>query len=307
MDVETGRGSAAAPGLEALADLAVAPSGRNVAGVERYRAKAELWVVDLARGVRTRVASAVRLAAPVWSPDGRHIAVAASDGGAFRVVTVPADASRAPDVVFSGSSSAFPSSWMPDGSAIVLTRVDPRHGLDLVLVQVAARGEAALPAQAARAPAQTSRDERRTAGRELVVTAADEANGVISPDGRWVAYETDDTGRWGIAVRPVAPGVPTVTIAASGRAPTWRDDRTILYADADRVLRVRSRSITAFDPEPTQIVGSGIGRTWRGTTADGRMLVSAGTLAPAPSVTIGWLDEVRARIAASQPLPASLR
>jgi hypothetical protein len=37
------------------------------------------------------------------------------------------------------------------------------------------------------------------------------------------------------------------------------------------------------------------------------MLVSAGTLAPAPSVTIGWLDEVGARIAASQPLPASLR
>jgi serine/threonine-protein kinase len=275
--------------------------------VERYRAKADLWVVDLARGVRTRVASAVRLAAPVWSPDGRQLAVAASDGGAFRVVTVAADASRGPEVVFSGSWSAFPSSWMPDGSAIVLTRVDPRHGLDLVLVQVATRGAAASPAQAAHTPAQTSRDERRTAGRELVVTAADEASGVISPDGRWVAYETDDTGRWEIAVRPVASGGPTVTIAASGRAPTWRDDRTILYVDGDRILRVRSRSITAFDPEPTQIVGSGIGRTWRGTTADGRMLVSAGTLAPAPSVTIGWLDDVRARIAASQPLPASLR
>ena len=306
MDVETGRVSPAEPGLEALADLAVAPSGRSVAGVERYRAKADLWVVDLARGVRTRVASAVRLAAPVWSPDGRQLAVAASDGGAFRVVTVAADASRGPEVVFSGSWSAFPSSWMPDGSAIVLTRVDPRHGLDLVLAQVAALGEVALPAQPG-APAQTSRDERRTAGRELVVTAADEANGVISPDGRWVAYETDDTGRWGIAVRPVAPGGPTVTIAASGRAPTWRDNRTILYADADRVLRVRSRSITAFDPEPTQIVGSGISRTWRATTADGRMLVTTGTLAPAPSVTIGWLDEVRARIAASQPLPAPLR
>jgi DNA-binding winged helix-turn-helix (wHTH) protein/Tol biopolymer transport system component len=307
MDVETGRVSPAAPGLEALADLAVAPSGRSVAGVERYRAKADLWVVNLARGVRTRVASAVRLAAPVWSPDGRQLAVAVSDGGAFRVVTVTADASRGPEAVFSGSSSAFASSWMPDGSAIVVTRVDARHGLDLMLVQAATGGGAGSREQATRAPEPAPRGGRPTAGRELVVTAADEANGAISPDGRWVAYETDDTGRWGIALRPVAPGGPTVTIAASGRAPAWRDDRTIIFVDGDRILRVRSRSIAAFDPEPTEIVGSGISRTWRGTTADGRMLVNTGSLAAAPNVTIGWLDDVRARIAASQPLPAPLR
>jgi DNA-binding winged helix-turn-helix (wHTH) protein len=307
MDVETGRPSRTAPGLEALADLAVAPSGRSVAGVERYRAKADLWVVDLARGVRTRVASALRLAAPVWSPDGRQLAVAASDGGPFRVVTVTADASRGPEVVFSGSSSAFASSWMPDGSAIVVTCVDARHGLDLMLARAVTRDETGSPGQAARAPEPAWREGRPATGRELVVTAADEANGAISPDGRWVAYETDDTGRWGIALRPISGGGPTVTIAASGRAPAWRDARTVIYVDGDRILRVRSRSTGAFDPEPTEIVASGIGCTWRGTTVDGRMLVSTATLAATPSVTLGWLDDVRARTAASEPLPAPLR
>ena len=76
---------------------------------------------------------------------------------------------------------------------------------------------------------------------------------------------------------------------ASGRAPTWSDDKTIVYVDGNRILCVRSRSLTTFDPEPPQVVASGINRTWRGTTLDRRMLVSPGTLAPAPSITLGWL------------------
>jgi WD40-like Beta Propeller Repeat len=149
-------------------------------------------------------------------------------------------------------------------------------------------------------------DDRIPLG-ELVATAADEANGVVSPDGRWIAYETDDAGRWGIAVRPISPGGATVTIAASGREPAWRDAGTLVFVEGDRLVRVRSRSDVTFDPEPPQIVASGIGRTWRGITADGRVLLVRTTLAPAPEVTLGWLDDVRARIAASQPLPAPPR
>jgi Tol biopolymer transport system component len=221
IDVATGAVLAAARVPESLVDLAVAPSGRQIAGIERYRDRADLWIADLERGTKARIASAARLAVPVWSPDGRRVAVAASTGGPFHVLAAAADASSPPQSVSADRASAFPASWTPDGAALVVTQADEQQGLDVAVVSVpavahessSARGPAATGALAATPPL----------ARPLIATAADEVNAALSPDARWVAYETDEAGQWGIAVRPAGAAGPTVAIAAAGREPTWRD------------------------------------------------------------------------------------
>ena len=272
--------------FEGLDDLAVSPDGRRVAGIERHGSRDELWVVDLSRATRVRTLAGPRLSSPAWSPDGATIAVATFDTHASRVVRGPADAAGAWTAVPSVAVPAFPSGWTPDGRQVLLSVVTADHGLDVRTVPLEASGPGAAAS---------------------IGSGADEMAAVLSPNGRWLAYQTNEAGRWAVAVRAADGSGGTVVVSGEGRSPAWTDDRTLVFVTGTRVMRISTSSDSRFDPDGPVLVIDDVAEVARGVTVDGRILVQRARPSALPAVTLEWFDDLRARLEAVRPLPRSFR
>ncbi len=165
----------------------LSPDGTRVA-LDVRDGPADIWIWDLGRETLTRLTFDPRAdRAPAWSPDGRRIAFSSQrDGSLGNLFWQAADGTGAAERLAEGKRDMFPTSFSPDGSQI--------------LINVATGGATG---------AQGENDDvaavsRKPEGREmpLLATTFGERNGEASPDGRWLAYESDESGRDEIYVRP---------------------------------------------------------------------------------------------------------
>jgi DNA-binding winged helix-turn-helix (wHTH) protein len=271
--------------LAGLDDLAITADGRRIAGVERRGRRCDLWVVDTGRGARTRVTTAARLASPVWSPDGTELAFAVSSGGPMRISIAGLDGAGSPRELKIGPAPALPSGWLPDGRGIIVSLAE-RNGFDVAQVQTS--GEEALTS--------------------LVRGIGDQVGAVVSPDGRWLALESNESGEWTIVVRPFpGPGTTVPLNGFAGRHPTWAaDSRSLTYWSDGHVMRVPIPLASAIArPAP---IASGVRTIARGTTRDGRTLVvTSGAPEDVPRIVLEWFDDLAAIVRANQPMPRSFR
>lgn len=185
-----------------------APDGRRVA----YGAFAadgrtsDLWVADLDAGTTRRLTDDQGDANdPQWSADGESLAYSASAPGGKDVVTRRLDGGG-PRVVAARGRTQFPSDWLRDGSALLVTEQSgARH--DIIVQPV--DGSAARP---------------------YAATSADETTARISPDGRWVAYTSDRSGRAEVYLDSYPRPGRRVTLSSDGGVhPVWRGDGRELY------------------------------------------------------------------------------
>jgi Tol biopolymer transport system component/predicted Ser/Thr protein kinase len=200
----------------------LSPDGRQVALVREDRATqtAAIWLHDSATATTTRFTLSTVSFNPVWSPDGTHIVFQSFRNGVAdlyeQVARGPGDAK----LLVSTSSNKRPTSWSPDSHWILFQEFNPKSQLDLWL----------LPYDGDRKPVPFLR------------TDADEGWGRFSPDGKWVAYHSNQTGRYEIYVRPFAPvhSESTGKLQVSpegGMYPQWRaDGRELFYLGSDRTL-----------------------------------------------------------------------
>ena len=148
----------------------VAPNGRHVAVTVMQEDGYSISIFDLATGsVSDSIAGGM---APVWSPDGRRIAYASVHrGGGLSLHVVPIDRNSPAVAILADGHNNLPTSWSPDGSAIVITRVvtGGPNGEDVFLI--APDGSKLRPA---------------------VETTGNQDAGTLSPDGRWLAYLNAD-------------------------------------------------------------------------------------------------------------------
>jgi eukaryotic-like serine/threonine-protein kinase len=211
----TGRDLGTLSGVGAYGDVALSRDGRyalaNVRGASDATA-GSLLRIDTASGTSTPVTSG---GAPVWAPDGSRFAAAGGRGRGPRprVLSVdgtPLDELRA---VFTGQ--AWPSDWSSDGRFIVGETLQATTLRDLFLVD--------------------TRGDRKTV-RELLRAAGNQTAPRISPDGRWLAYASDEGGRVpDVYVRPFPEGAGLWRISAGGgRSPLWtQNGRELLYVAPD--------------------------------------------------------------------------
>jgi DNA-binding winged helix-turn-helix (wHTH) protein len=270
-----GRPSPALSGLVDLEDLAVAPDGQHIAGVDRRTTDERLVVVDLSRNTRSALATARRILFPVWSPDGQQLAYAASNGGPCRVMHVRIGETAAPRELYRESGPVTPTAWAHDGKALVIARVG-HGGWDLAALDVATRAVSAL-----------------------ADTPADEISGVPSPDGRWFAYAVNREGGWTITVRALQSNAAGATAVAHGQDPVWMDATTLTYVSAGRSYKVSVSDATVTSPTP--VATTPVILSARGATREGRVLVRRSE--SSPIVTLGWHAELEAIMAARRPLP----
>jgi serine/threonine-protein kinase len=169
----------------------------------------DVWIWDLARKTFTRLTQDPQMnRAPIWTPDGQKVAFTAWPGGVENVVWQVADGSRpAEPLTNARSGSLTPRSFSPDGTRLVVGPGTPPFWLRLQTIGV---DEAPQP---------------------LIEAGFDEVGGEISPNGRWIAYQSRESGRYEVYVRPF-PDVSATRIPVSaegGARPMWSWDGRELY------------------------------------------------------------------------------
>ena len=258
----------------------LSPDGQRLAVniVDPRTASTDVWLIDLSRGGSSRFTfdSGVEWG-PAWSPDAKRIAFAGNgSGGRMPSLHVKglADAGTGESVVPAGGEPQFPWDWAqtPAGQFILYPDRTPTTGSDLML----------LPLQG----------DRRI--RPWLRTRFDESEARVSPDGRWVAYVSTESGRRDVYVRPFDGTAEAIQISTSGGiTPRWRRDGRELYylAPGGNMVAVAVQDGAGFHVgNPAHLFHVEVATDDFGqydVSPDGqRFLVNTGGGSQAPSVTV---------------------
>ena len=190
----------------------LSPDGTRIAASIQDQEQ-DMWIWDLPRATLTRLTFAQGGVEwfPLWTLDGRRLLFSSSagEGGRVSLFWMPADGTGKPERLTSGDLH-YATGFSPDGTEVVFSQVTQTARGDLLRMSV--------------------EGDHRV--QPLLQTPFDEQEGTISPDGRWIAYESDSSGRPEIYVRPfpdVASGQSQVS-TGGGRRPLWaRDGQELFY------------------------------------------------------------------------------
>jgi eukaryotic-like serine/threonine-protein kinase len=194
----------------------VSRDGRRVAVVRGDSEKRDVWLLEGARSSRATFDSNAN-AFPLWSPDGKRIVFTSDREVAPGLYLRPADGAGEEELLLGVGSVSGPSSWSPDGRHLMFVFLDPKTGLDLQV----------LPMTGDRKPW------------SFLNSRFGEGGGEFSPDGKWVAYESDESERREVYIRPfVVPGEGASSEVRAGKwqvstdggtYPKWSPDGKELY------------------------------------------------------------------------------
>jgi len=174
-----------------------------------------VWVRDLGRGTRLRLTQDPGWdAVPVWSPDGSRIVFSSAREGSRTLFLQAADGSGSAERLLEPGNPRWPTSWSPNGAWLAFHEEDPRTGMDVWLLDMA---------------------ERRT--RPLLRTPYNEAWARFSPDGSWLAYQSNESGSFEVYVcRLDQPNRRFQISAGGGIVPIWS-------ATGDRIYYTRGTQL----------------------------------------------------------------
>jgi Tol biopolymer transport system component len=173
-------------------------------------AMTEEWIYDLVRGTFTRLTSGWDNYHAIWTPDGRQLTFSSTRGGGPQsLFSQPVDGSGEAERLTTAEHPQAAGSWSPDGRVLAFSEVDPSTGFDIwVLVR-----------------------ERGRKPEVFLRTRFNEVKPRFSPDGRWLAYVSDESDRVEVYVQPFpGPGRGFQISTGGGNEPVWaRDGRELYY------------------------------------------------------------------------------
>lgn len=268
-------------GIDEPADyssIATSPDGRRAAVITGTQLNSELWIYDLEGRAKNRLAiDSEAKSCVIWSPDGAKLAFTARRGAENQLRIAASDGSTEPVTIASAPDFLCAGSWSADGQHILFHKLVADAGVDDQWY-------------ASRKP-----DGSGWTTQAFLATPASEGFGRFSPDGRYVAYSSTETGRNEIFVRAFPKGSGKWLISARGGVqPQWsRDGKEIYFLEGTTLMAASVISGAAFSSgEVTRLFDKGphlAGRTNRGydVLPNGRFVTIEGLEdpnAPAPAI-----------------------
>jgi serine/threonine-protein kinase len=246
----------------------------------------QVGIYDLRSGVLTPLTFAGDNIRQAWLPDGLRLAFSSNVAGGYQIYTVVADGSGTPQKLFDQGGNPYPSSWSRDARNLAYVTANKETGTDIWLYS-----SAAMP--------QT---------RPLIATRANEADPMISPDGRWLAYVSDESGENEVYVQPFPSMTGRWQVSrGGGAAPQWSPDgRRVLFQRNDEIIAVpvvvtNNKSIT-IGREERFLAAEGLINF--DLAPNGRTLVIGRTkpwaLVNQVNIVLNWSAELKGKFASAQ-------
>jgi serine/threonine-protein kinase len=194
----------------------------------------DVWIYDLTRHTLIPLTSDGISTFPIWTPDSKWVVFRSYQAGKFQLFRQDVTGSGEPELLaaFEGIT-VWPSCWSSDGKEVLCTRYDPNHPRwynDICVVLLEQNEKYHL---------------RPFIQRDYV-----QRQGIWSPDGRWVAYTANESGRWEVYVEPYpGPGPKTVISTEGGCQPAWSRDGKELFYRSGRGNRKMMAATFETEPE----------------------------------------------------------
>jgi hypothetical protein len=248
------------------------PDGTKMVGGFEW----DVWIYDLLRGTETRVsAPGSRTNLPVWSSDGSRIYYGSERKGPWQIVSRASDASDQ-ERLLSPVESVLPRDVSPDGREFCVEVLRKETGADLAII---------------------SADGRL---RDLVQGDSDEADGHFSPDGKWIVYTSDESGRREIYVRPTGSVAGRWQISTDGGSNArWITPGEILYLKTGKMMAVSVKTEPVFAAGTPEVLFDHNIAAYD-VARDGRIVISEGAdpsqAKGQMNVVINWFEDVKSRM-----------
>jgi hypothetical protein len=242
----------------------LSPDGHRVALFRAVDGNVDVWLLELRRNVPSRFTTdAAADMLPIWSPDSTRIVFSSNRKGQFDLYEKPAAGTGSEEPLLTTAQTKFATDWSLDGRFLLFHNLDPKTNFDVW----------ALPRDGKQEPV------------PVVQTNFVEGFARFSPDGKWIAYQSNETGRSEVYVQPFpGPGARLPISTTGGAQARWRrDGKELFYIGLDNRLmavpiRLAATGATAEAPVPLfpmRIFGPVQGDTWYMVSSDGqRFLVN---------------------------------
>jgi Tol biopolymer transport system component len=266
----------------------LAPDGTRVVASLRGDSE-DLWLYDLRREAWNRLTFEAKSSFPLWTPDGRRLTYSSGKDGPYNIFWRPVDGSASEERLLAGDRPNYPFSWSPDGRVLAFVSVNSTTFQDIWVLDV----------------------HDKSKPRPFLETQFREGAPTFSPDGRWLAYVSDESGRNEIYVRPFpGPGEKWAISTEGGNEPVWpRNGRQIFYRTGDAMMAVDVETTPTFSAgKPRRLFEKPFERSiafWPNydVSADGQRLLMIKnvdqTAAPNRlSVVLNWDEDLKQRVPA---------
>jgi eukaryotic-like serine/threonine-protein kinase len=264
----------------------LSPDGKRLAFAV-WAGETYIWLYDLERDAFSRLSSGGKEWSPIWTPDGARVTFRSDAHGLPGIFWQAADGSGAAERLTTGMHGSM--SWSPDGKVLAYHDQGP-SSLDDDLWLLSVEGD--------RKP------------RPFLATPALERGGFFSPDGRWIAYVSNETGQPEVYIQSFpGPGGRWQVSTEGGVQPLWaRSGKEIFYRNGEKVMVVAVETQPTFHLSKPKLLFEGrflgtspadIGYPLYDVMPDGKHFVmiqgdeSAGTQI---QVVLNWAEELKAKI-----------
>jgi Tol biopolymer transport system component len=266
----------------------LSPDENRAAVEEERKGSQNIWLIDIARNTPTRFTFGPAWDfCPVWSPDGSRIVFTSGRTGPADLYVKPASGSSNEESLLKTSTFKFPTDWSSDGKLILYPEMNAKSRNDIWI----------LPLEGDRRPKPFVQDDFDNLGAKF------------SPDGKWIAYSSDESGQQQVYVRPFPERGGKYQVSTTGGSrPRWRrDEKELFYISADgklMVVEVRAGSTfealatkPLFDTRVKGVASRGfISRDNYAVSSDGqRFLINDVTETSAPPITVvlNWTADLK--------------
>jgi eukaryotic-like serine/threonine-protein kinase len=213
----------------------LSPDGRRVA-VDIQEQEMQVWLYDLSREALARLTfEGNSNQPPAWTPDGKRITFGSNKEGPASLFWQLADGSGGLERLATSEYTQFPQSWSPDGQLLTFTELNPTTGWDIWVLRMADRK-----------------------AQPFLRRSFNEESPRFSPDGHWLAYISDESGRFEVYVQPYpGPGGKWQISTEGGAEPVWNPNgRELFYRTENKMMVVDIGTHSSFSAGKPRVLFS---------------------------------------------------